>query len=61
MTPLQLDYDWLPQHLRTAPGASWPATRCLHSQRHWAQLATLLRTAGFPSGFEGDLMFSQAL
>jgi len=25
----------------------------LHSQRHWAQLATLVRAAGFPSGFSG--------
>ncbi len=29
-----------------------------HSQRHWAQLATLVRAAGFPSGFKGDLLFS---
>lgn len=33
----------------------------LHSQRHWAQLATLVRKAGFPSGFKGDLLFSPAL
>jgi uncharacterized damage-inducible protein DinB len=33
----------------------------LHSQRHWAQLATLVRAAGFPSGFSGDLLFSSAL
>ena len=33
----------------------------LHSQRHWAQLSTLVRAAGFPSGFKGDLLFSQAL
>ena len=33
----------------------------LHSQRHWAQLATLLRTAGFPSGFRGDLLFNSAM
>lgn len=32
-----------------------------HSQRHWAQLATLVRDAGFPSDFKGDLLFSQAL
>jgi hypothetical protein len=32
-----------------------------HSQRHWAQLATLVRVAGFPSGFKGDLLLSQAL
>jgi uncharacterized damage-inducible protein DinB len=33
----------------------------LHSQRHWAQLATLVRTAGFPSGFRGDLLVSSSL
>ena len=32
-----------------------------HSQRHWAQLATLVRTAGFPSGFRGDMLLSAAL
>jgi uncharacterized damage-inducible protein DinB len=33
----------------------------LHSQRHWAQLATLVRAAGFPSGFKGDFLFTSAL
>jgi uncharacterized damage-inducible protein DinB len=33
----------------------------LHAQRHWAQLATLVRAAGFASGFGGDLLFSTAL
>jgi uncharacterized damage-inducible protein DinB len=33
----------------------------LHGQRHWAQLATLVRAAGFPSGFRGDILFSSAL
>ncbi|MGD0095374.1 MAG: DinB family protein [Terracidiphilus sp.] len=32
-----------------------------HSQRHWAQLATLVRAAGFPSGFFGDILLSSAL
>jgi hypothetical protein len=32
-----------------------------HGQRHWAQLATLVRAAGFPSGFRGDLLLSSAL
>lgn len=32
-----------------------------HSQRHWAQLATLLRVAGFPTGFRGDALMSRAL
>jgi uncharacterized damage-inducible protein DinB len=33
----------------------------LHSQRHWAQLSTLVRAAGFPSGLLGDFLFSSAL
>ncbi len=33
----------------------------LHSQRHWAQLSTLVRSAGFPSGFGGDVLLSSAL
>ncbi len=33
----------------------------LHSQRHWAQLSTLVRAAGFASGSLGDLLFSFAL
>jgi uncharacterized damage-inducible protein DinB len=60
-TPLQLDYDWLPGHLRNAPRRKLAGHALLHSQRHWAQLATLLRMAGFPTGFEGDLIFSLAL
>jgi len=33
----------------------------LHSQRHWAQLATLVRAAGFPSGFKGDFLMSRVM
>lgn len=33
----------------------------LHSQRHWAQLATLVRSKGFPSGYLGDFLLSSAL
>jgi uncharacterized damage-inducible protein DinB len=33
----------------------------LHSIRHWAQLATLARAAGIPSGIMGDLLASSAL
>jgi uncharacterized damage-inducible protein DinB len=32
-----------------------------HSQRHYAQLATLARQAGLPVRFGGDLLFSPAL
>jgi len=33
----------------------------LHGHRHWAQLTTLVRAAGFSSGFRGDLLFSRAI
>jgi hypothetical protein len=32
-----------------------------HSHRHYAQLATLARMAGFPAQFHGDLLFSPAM
>ena len=54
-------YPWRP------PDAPKPTPRkaiahvLLHSQRHWAQLSTLVRSAGFPSGFLGDLLLSSAL
>ncbi|HWT64840.1 MAG TPA: DinB family protein [Terracidiphilus sp.] len=33
----------------------------LHPVRHWAQLATLVRAAGTPADFGGDLLLSSAL
>ena len=33
----------------------------IHGHRHWAQLATLVRAAGFNSRFGGDLLFSGAM
>jgi uncharacterized damage-inducible protein DinB len=56
-----MPYDWLPENLRTASRRKMAAHALLHSQRHWAQLATLVRAAGFPTGFQGDLIFSPAL
>jgi hypothetical protein len=56
-----MDYDWLPPQVRTASRRKMAAHGLLHSQRHWAQLATLVRVAGFPTGFQGDLIFSLAL
>jgi uncharacterized damage-inducible protein DinB len=58
---LILDYPWLPPHVRTASRRKVMAHALFHSQRHWAQLATLVRAAGFPSGFKGDMLFSSAL
>jgi uncharacterized damage-inducible protein DinB len=58
---ITLQFDWLPPHAQTASRRKMLAHGLLHSQRHWAQLATLVRVAGFPSNFLGDLIFSQAL
>lgn len=54
-------YDWLPPHARTPSLRKLAAHALFHSQRHWAQLATLVRAAGFPSAFQGDLLFSSGL
>ena len=56
-----LKYPWLPPEGLTVSRRKMVAHALFHSQRHWAQLATLVRAAGFPSGFKGDLLFSQAL
>ena len=58
---MKLDSDWLPPQARTVSRRKVAAHALFHSQRHWAQLATLVRAAGFPSGFKGDLLFSSAL
>lgn len=58
---LTLSFSWLPPHARTSSKRKLTAHALFHSQRHWAQLSTLVRAAGFPSGFKGDLLFSQAL
>jgi len=56
-----LDFPWLPPEARTSSRRKITAHALFHSQRHWAQLATLVRMAGFPSGFKGDLLFCSAL
>ena len=58
---IALAYDWIPDDLRNASRRKLAAHAFLHSQRHWAQLASLLRDAGYPSNFWGDLIFSRAL
>ena len=59
--PFVLDFDWLPPEQRTVSRRKIAVHALFHSQRHWAQLATLVRSAGFPSKFRGDLIFSTAL
>jgi uncharacterized damage-inducible protein DinB len=58
---ISLDYNWLPPQARTPSRRKVVAHALFHSQRHWAQLATLVRVAGFPSGFKGDVLLSAAL
>ena len=58
---LTLDLPWLKPPTRSFSRRKMAAHALFHGQRHWAQLATLVRTAGFPSGFMGDLLFSSAL
>jgi uncharacterized damage-inducible protein DinB len=53
--------DWMPFPARNVSRRKMAAHALLHTHRHLAQLATLVRTAGFPSGFHGDLLVSQAL
>jgi uncharacterized damage-inducible protein DinB len=59
--PIVMDYSWLPAEMRRPTPHKLMAHVLFHGQRHWAQLSTLVRAAGFPSGFKGDLIFSQAL
>lgn len=58
---MTLDLPWLPPQERTFTRRKLLGHTLFHSQRHWAQLATLVRAAGFPSEFKGDLLFSSAL
>ncbi len=59
--PYVLKIDWIPPEQRTVSRRKIAAHALFHSQRHWAQLATLVRNAGFPSDFRGDLLFTLAL
>jgi uncharacterized damage-inducible protein DinB len=56
-----LEFDWVPENERSVSRRKIAAHALFHGQRHWAQLATLVRNAGFPSSFQGDLLFSPAL
>ena len=56
-----LEFDWVPVEARTVSRRKIAMHALFHSQRHWAQLTTLIRQAGFPSGFRGDLLFSMGL
>ena len=58
---IALEFDRLPPHARNVSRRKILGHTLFHSQRHWAQLATLVRAAGFPSAFKGDLLLSAAL
>jgi len=59
--PFVLDFNWVPPEKRSVSRRKIALHALVHSQRHWAQLATLVRSAGFPSEFKGDLLFCSAL
>lgn len=59
--PYTLDLESVPPEARTMSRRKVALHALFHGQRHWAQMATLVRTAGFPSKFRGDLLFSVAL
>ncbi len=59
--PYILDLVWVPEDARRMSRRKIAGHALFHGQRHWAQLATLVRNAGFPSKFLGDLLFSPAL
>ncbi len=52
-----LEFDWIPVEARNVSRRKIAGHVLFHSQRHWAQLTTLVRQAGFPSDFKGDLLF----
>jgi uncharacterized damage-inducible protein DinB len=58
---LPFKIDWNPSIDQTVSRRKVAGHMLFHGQRHWAQLATLLRAAGAPSSFRGDLLLSQAL
>lgn len=59
--PYVLDLDRIPEEYRSPTRRKVAAHSLIHSQRHWAQLATLARQASYASPNHGDLLFSPAL
>jgi uncharacterized damage-inducible protein DinB len=58
---MTLEFQQISPEKRTVSRRKVAAHALFHSQRHWAQLATLVRAAGFPSGFFGDILLSSSL
>ena len=59
--PYFLKFDWVPEDKRRISRRKIAVHTLFHGHRHYAQLATLARTAGFPAQFRGDLLFSAAM
>lgn len=59
--PYELKFEWLPPEKRRVSRRKIAAHMLLHSQRHYAQLATLARMAGYPIEGTGDVLFSAVL
>jgi|SRR5580658_367194 len=59
--PYELKFDWIPEDQRLMSRRKIAVHTLFHGHRHYAQLATLARTAGFPAEFRGDLLFSAAM
>jgi len=57
----ELKFDWLPPEKRHVSRRKVACHSLLHNQRHYAQLATLVRVAGYPVTVRGDLLLSLAL
>jgi len=57
----ELELKNIPEEWKKQSRRKVAAHALIHSQRHWAQLATLVRQAGLPVGFHGDLLFSSSL
>jgi uncharacterized damage-inducible protein DinB len=58
---ITIEAPWLKPSTSSFSRRKLTAHALFHGQRHWAQLATLVRAAGFPSGFGGDILLSSAL
>ncbi len=56
-----LDLNWIPDDQRRPTRRKVAAHALFHSQRHYAQLATLVRQSGIAVRVGGDLLFSPAL
>jgi len=57
----EIEISWIPDEVKKQTRRKIAVHALLHSQRHWAQLATLVRHAGAPASFHGDILFSLAL